>query len=414
MFASTTGATTTTTTTTSSMLSSRRRATLTSSSVKSPIIIADKKKTKSATSSKSSVVVVRASADAGGDATKDPLLVRATRGEKTERPPAWMMRQAGRYMKVYRDLAEKTPSFRERSETTDLIVDITLQPWRAFQPDGVILFSDILTPLPAIGIPFEIDDYKGPLLDKTIRSEEDLKMMHSMDYGKVPFIEESLKLLRSEIGDTATLLGFVGAPWTLCTYIVEGQSSSTYKTIKSMAFSNPTLLKKLLSKVADCIGDYVIHQIDSGAQCVQIFDSWGGQLPPHMWEEWSKPYIQQVIAKARSKYPNVPLTLYANGNGGLLERMALLDIDCIGLDWTIDMADGRTRINSVQEKAVQGNVDPVVLFASEDAVEDAVRTVCKKAGPKGHVLNLGHGVLVGTPEEKVKHFFDVSKTIKYD
>ena len=412
MFASTTGATTTTTTT-SSMLSSRRRATLTSSSVKSPII-ADKKKTKSATSSKSSVVVVRASADAGGDATKDPLLVRATRGEKTERPPAWMMRQAGRYMKVYRDLAEKTPSFRERSETTDLIVDITLQPWRAFQPDGVILFSDILTPLPAIGIPFEIDDYKGPLLDKTIRSEEDLKMMHSMDYGKVPFIEESLKLLRSEIGDTATLLGFVGAPWTLCTYIVEGQSSSTYKTIKSMAFSNPTLLKKLLSKVADCIGDYVIHQIDSGAQCVQIFDSWGGQLPPHMWEEWSKPYIQQVIAKARSKYPNVPLTLYANGNGGLLERMALLDIDCIGLDWTIDMADGRTRINSVQEKAVQGNVDPVVLFASEDAVEDAVRTVCKKAGPKGHVLNLGHGVLVGTPEEKVKHFFDVSKTIKYD
>ena len=409
MFASTTAATTTTTTTTSSMLSSRRRAT--SSSVKSPI--ADKKTTTKSATSKSSVVVVRASADAG-DATKDPLLVRATRGEKTERPPAWMMRQAGRYMKVYRDLAEKTPSFRERSETTDLIVDITLQPWRAFQPDGVILFSDILTPLPAIGIPFEIDDYKGPLLDKTIRSEEDLKMMHSMDYGKVPFIEESLKLLRSEIGDTATLLGFVGAPWTLCTYIVEGQSSSTYKTIKSMAFSNPTLLKKLLSKVADCIGDYVIHQIDSGAQCVQIFDSWGGQLPPHMWEEWSKPYIQQVIAKARSKYPNVPLTLYANGNGGLLERMALLDIDCIGLDWTIDMADGRRRINSVQEKAVQGNVDPVVLFASEDAVEDAVRTVCKKAGPKGHVLNLGHGVLVGTPEEKVKHFFDVSKTIKYD
>ena len=348
------------------------------------------------------------------DANKEPLLVRAAKGEKVERPPAWMMRQAGRYMKVYRDLAEKTPSFRERSETTDLIVDITLQPWRAFQPDGVILFSDILTPLPAIGVPFEIDDYKGPLLDKTIRSEEDLKMMHSIDYDKVPFISESLKLLRSEIGDTATLLGFVGAPWTLCTYIVEGQSSSTYKTIKSMAFSNPSLLRQILSNVADCIGDYVIHQIDAGAQCVQIFDSWGGQLPPHMWEEWSKPYIEQVIAKARSKYPNVPLTLYANGNGGLLERMALLDINCIGLDWTIDMADGRKRINSVANKAMQGNVDPVVLFASEDAVENTVRMVCTKAGPTGHVLNLGHGVLVGTPEHAVKHFFDVSKTIKYD
>ena len=412
MFATTSGsAASTSSSSSSSFISSSSRGRYAFSSSTS---IADKKKYLKKSDDASSFVVRASSSSSDDVREKDPLLVRAARGEKTERPPAWMMRQAGRYMKVYRDLAEKTPSFRERSETTDLIVDITLQPWRAFQPDGVILFSDILTPLPAIGIPFEIDDYKGPLLDKTIRSEEDLKMMHAMDYSKVPFIEESLKILRSEIGDTATLLGFVGAPWTLCTYIVEGQSSSTYKTIKSMAFSNPTLLKKLLSNVADCIGDYVIHQIDAGAQCVQIFDSWGGQLPPHMWEEWSKPYIQQVIAKARSKYPNVPLTLYANGNGGLLERMALLDIDCIGLDWTIDMADGRKRINSVQEKAVQGNVDPVVLFASEDAVEEAVRTVCKKAGPKGHVLNLGHGVLVGTPEEKVKHFFDVSKTIKYD
>ena len=351
-------------------------------------------------------VTVRAAADE----TKEPLLVRAAKGLPVERPPAWMMRQAGRYMQEYRDLAVKHPSFRERSETTDLITEITLQPWRAFQPDGVILFSDILTPLPAIGIPFEIDDYKGPILDSPIRDAEGLKMMHALDLDMLPFVGESLGILRKEVGDTAAVLGFVGAPWTLATYIVEGGSSSTYKTIKSMAMSDPETLKSILSAVADAVGDYVGYQIDAGAQCVQIFDSWGGQLPPHMWEVWSKPYIQQVVDKVRSTHPGVPLTLYANGSGGLLERMATTGVDCIGLDWTIDMADGRRRVGDL---AVQGNVDPAVLFAAPEAVEQAVKDVCDKAGPTGHVLNLGHGVLVGTPEENVKVFFDAAKKITY-
>ena len=351
-------------------------------------------------------VTVRAADDA-----KEPLLVRAAKGLPVERPPAWMMRQAGRYMKEYSDLAVKYPSFRERSETTDLITEITLQPWRAFQPDGVILFSDILTPLPALGIPFEIDDYKGPILDQPIRDAEGLKMMHELDLDMLPFVGEALSILRDEVGDTAAVLGFVGAPWTLATYIVEGGSSSTYKTIKSMAMQNPEVLRGILSKVADAVGDYVGYQIDAGAQCVQIFDSWGGQLPPHMWEEWSKPYIQQVVDKVRATHPGVPLTLYANGSGGLLERMATTGVDCIGLDWTIDMADGRKRVG---DKAVQGNVDPAVLFAAPEAVEQAVNDVCAKAGPTGHILNLGHGVLVGTPEENVKVFFDAAKKIKYD
>jgi uroporphyrinogen decarboxylase len=339
-----------------------------------------------------------------------PLMVRAARKEKVERAPAWMMRQAGRYMKEYRDLAVKHPSFRERSETTDLIVDITLQPFRAFKPDGVILFSDILTPFPAFGIDFEIDDYKGPMLEKTIRSKEDLKMLHDVDLSKVEFVAESLKILRQEVGNDAAVLGFVGAPWTLCTYIVEGQSTSTYKTIKSMCFNNPEVLHSLLSSVADALAVYVGFQIDAGAQVIQVFDSWGGQLPPHMWEEWSKPYIDRVVRKVQQTHPGTPITLYANGSGGLLERMSTLTVDTIGLDWTIDMEDGRRRVG---DKAVQGNVDPVVLFAGEDAIEKAVKDVCRKAGPTGHVLNLGHGVLVGTPEESVKHFFDVSKTITY-
>ena len=144
---------------------------------------------------------------------------------------------------------------------------------------------------------------------------------------------------------------------------------------------------------------------------MQIFDSWGGQLPPHMWEIWSKPYIEVVVNKVRATHPGVPLTLYANGSGGLLERMATTGVDCIGLDWTIDMADGRRRVG---DKSVQGNVDPAVLFAPPEAVQAAVKDVVTKAGATGHILNLGHGVLVGTPEENVKVFFDTARSIRYD
>ncbi|KAE8713032.1 Uroporphyrinogen decarboxylase 1 [Hibiscus syriacus] len=275
----------------------------------------------------------------------DPLMVKAARGDPVSRPPAWMMRQAGRYMAVYRKLAEKLPSFRERSETTDLIVEISLQPREAFRPDGVIIFSDILIPLPAFGV-----------------------------------------------GDHAAVLGFVGAPWTIATYIVEGGTTRTYTNIK----------------------------MESGAHCIQIFDSWGGQLPPDMWEKWSKPYITEIVSIVQNKCPRTPLVLYINGNGGLLERMKGTGADVIGLDWTVDMADGRKRLGC--DIGVQGNVDPAYLFSSLTAVTGNskfklvhyVFRVVKCAGPRGHILNLGHGVLVGTPEEAVAHFFDVTKSLKYD
>eukprot|EP00245_Coleochaete_scutata_P012543 TRINITY_DN487_c0_g2_i1.p1 TRINITY_DN487_c0_g2~~TRINITY_DN487_c0_g2_i1.p1 ORF type:complete len:411 (-),score=79.77 TRINITY_DN487_c0_g2_i1:154-1386(-) len=348
---------------------------------------------------------------AGSSESEDPLLVRAARGEKVPRAPAWMMRQAGRYMAAYRSLAERHPSFRERSETTDLIVEISLQPWKAFKPDGVILFSDILTPLPAIGIPFEIDEAKGPIIDSPIRSLDALSKLHDIDLSTLGFVSESLRTLRSEVGAGAAVLGFVGSPWTLATYVVEGRSTRTYKVIKSMTHLAPELLDRLLSHLASEIAKYVGFQIDAGAQCVQIFDSWGGQLPPDQWEQWSKPYIQQVVHEVKSKYRDVPLVLYANGSGGLLERMATTGVDVIGLDWTIDMADGRRRLGS--NLAVQGNVDPAILFGPQDAISQAVASCVAKAGPTGHILNLGHGVLVGTPEESVAHFFNTARSVTH-
>lgn len=345
-------------------------------------------------------------------ATNDPLLVKAARGHPVSRPPAWMMRQAGRYMAVYRKLAEKYPSFRERSETTDLIVEISLQPWEAFHPDGVIIFSDILTPLPAFGVPFDIEEVRGPVIQSPICDEDALKALHPIDLEKLNFVGESLKILRHEVGDKAAVLGFVGAPWTIATYIVEGGTTRTYTTIKSMCHTSPHVLEALLSHLTEAITEYVVYQVKSGAHCIQIFDSWGGQLPPHMWERWSKPYIKQIVDAVRKKCPETPLVFYINGNGGLLERMKDTGVDVIGLDWTVDMADGRSRLGP--EISVQGNVDPACLFSPLAALTDEIQRVVECAGPRGHILNLGHGVLVGTPEEAVAHFFNVAKSFKFD
>ncbi|XP_008805629.2 uroporphyrinogen decarboxylase 1, chloroplastic isoform X1 [Phoenix dactylifera] len=344
--------------------------------------------------------------------SSDPLLVQAARGNLISRPPAWMMRQAGRYMAAYRKLAEKYPSFRERSETVDLIVEISLQPWRAFQPDGVIIFSDILTPLPAFGVPFEIEEVKGPIIPSPIFSTEGLKKLHPIDLEKLQFVGESLRILRNEVGEKAAVLGFVGAPWTLATYIVEGGSTRTYTAVKSMCHTAPNVLKALLSHLTQAISDYIIFQVNSGAQCIQIFDSWGGQLPPNVWEQWSKPYIKQMVSSIKKECPQIPLVLYVNGNGGLLERMTGTGVDVIGLDWTVDMADGRRRLGS--KISVQGNVDPAYLFSPLPVLTDEIHRVVRCAGRRGHILNLGHGVLVKTPEEAVAHFFDVVKSLNYD
>lgn len=338
-------------------------------------------------------------------------MVRAAKGQQIERAPCWMMRQAGRYQKSYRDLATRHPSFRERSEVTDLIVEISLQPWESFKPDGVILFSDILTPLPALGVAFDIDDVKGPLIDNPIRTLEQVKKLHTLELDKLQFVGNALTTIRREVNNEAAVLGFVGSPWTLATYIIEGGSTSLYKNIKSMCYSAPQLLDALLSHLADQMATYIKYQMDSGAQYVQIFDSWGGQLPPREWDRWSGPYLKRIVQQVKATHSHVPLMLYANGSGGLLERLKSTGVDVVGIDWTVDMKDARSRLGN--DVTLQGNVDPTILFASPAAIEECVKDCLRKAGGQRHILNLGHGVLVGTPEENVGHMFNLSKSIKF-
>ncbi|BAY49709.1 uroporphyrinogen III decarboxylase [Scytonema sp. HK-05] len=335
-------------------------------------------------------------------------LLQAAQGEVLERPPVWMMRQAGRYMKVYRDLRQKYPSFRERSETPDLAVEISLQPFHAFKPDGVIMFSDILTPLPGIGIPFDIIESKGPVFEHPIRTQAQVDALTPLDpEASLSFVREILTTLRQEVNGQATVLGFVGAPWTLAAYAVEGKSSKDYSIIKSMAFSEPAMLHQFLGKLADAIAIYARYQIDSGAQVVQMFDSWAGQLSPQDFETFALPYQKRVVEQVKATHPDTPLILYINGSAGILELMAQSGVDIVSVDWTVDIAVARQRLGA--NIGVQGNLDPCVLFGSQEFIRDRILNTVRKAGNQGHIFNLGHGVLQNTPEENVAFFFETVK-----
>ncbi|PWA74631.1 uroporphyrinogen decarboxylase protein [Artemisia annua] len=253
--------------------------------------------------------------------TSEPLLLNVVHGEYVERPPVWLMRQARSFFSTldlilvfvwqsYQTLCEKHPSFRERSENVDLVVEISLQPWKVFKPNEVILFSDILTPLLGMNI-FD-----------PISTADDV----------------------AQVNNEAAVLGFVGAPFTLASYVVEGGSSKNFTKIKKLAFSQPE------------------YQADKGAQAVQIFDSWAKVLGPVDFEEFSLPYLKQIVDTVKQTHPTLPLILYASGSGGLLERLPLTGVDVVSLDWTVDMAEGRKRLGT--DIAVQGNVDPGVLFGS--------------------------------------------------
>jgi uroporphyrinogen decarboxylase len=339
-----------------------------------------------------------------------PYLLRATRKEPLARPPVWMMRQAGRYMKVYRDLRDKYPSFRDRSEIADLAIEISLQPWRAFKPDGVIMFSDILTPLPGIGIPFDIIESKGPTIEPPIRTMEQVKQLRKLvPEESLPFIKTILTSLRQEVGNSAAVLGFVGAPWTLAAYAVEGKSSKNYAVIKHMAFAEPEILHALLTILADSIAEYVRYQIDCGAQMIQMFDSWAGNLSPMDYDVFALPYQKRVFDQVKQTHPDTPLMLYISGSAGVLERMGQTGADFISVDWTVDILDAKRRLGP--DLGIQGNIDPGLLFGTKEIIRSRIIDTVKKAGNTGHILNLGHGILPGTPEENAAYFFETAKQV---
>ena len=239
--------------------------------------------------------------------------------------------------------------------------------------------------------------------------------------ASMPFVAEALKMLRDEVGPETAVLGFVGCPYTLATYLVEGKTSKEYLEIKKMAMNEPKLLHSILQQLADNIGDYALFQIENGAQLIQIFDSWAGHLSPRDYDEFAAPYQKQILDKIKATYPDVPTVIYIKHSGALIERMAATGVDTVSLDWTVDMSVGRDRVEAGRKGAglkgrggVQGNLDPAVLFANHDVIKERAVEILKKAGNVGHVMNLGHGIEAATPEENAHFFIETVRNYRHE
>jgi uroporphyrinogen decarboxylase len=355
------------------------------------------------------------------DHCKEPgdrdILVRAARGEVTERTPVWLCRQAGRYMASFRAYSTKY-AFRQRSETPEMAIELSLQCHRKYGMDGIIMFSDILTPLPTLGIEFDVVPGVGPVISFDIESEEDVKALpdaESIDFDeKLPFIREILGNLSKEAEEANTsLIGFIGAPFTLAAYTIEGKSSKHCLTTKKLMMQDEVgedkTMSLFLDKIAVMIGNYACHQIECGAQVIQLFESWAHQITPKYFEQFAKPAAQKAIKIIKAKYPDVPVIYFANGGSSYLEYQKDMGADMIAIDWSVDMAQARKILGP--DMPISGNIDPTILFGTKEQIEQAVRDCIDKAGGPGskHLLNLGHGVMQGTPEESVGWLVDECK-----
>lgn len=346
------------------------------------------------------------------------ILVRAARGEVTERTPVWLCRQAGRYMEAFRAYSTKYP-FRKRSETPSMAIELSLQCHRKYGMDGIIMFSDILTPLPTLGIDFDVVPGIGPVISTDVACEADVAALKTVDSTDVfdkelPFIREILGTLSEEAEEKNTsLIGFIGAPFTLAAYTIEGKSSKHCLDTKKLMMANERgddeTMNQFLDKIATMIGNYACHQIECGAQVIQLFESWAHQLSPKHFADFAKPAAQKAIQIIKEKHPDTPVIYFANGGSSYLELQRDMGADMIAVDWAIDMAEARRILGP--EIPISGNIDPTILFGSKEQIEQAVRDVIDKAGGPGskHLLNLGHGVMQGTPEEAVGWLVDEVK-----
>jgi uroporphyrinogen decarboxylase len=331
-------------------------------------------------------------------------LLRACKRQPVDRTPVWMMRQAGRYLPEYRAIRQKV-SFLELCKNTDLAAEVSLQPYRILGVDAVIFFSDILIPVEAMGAGVSLTD-KGPEIEHPIRSKRDVDALSIPDpASKVPFVGSIIKKLRQELRDEVPLIGFAGAPWTLASYLVEGGGSKSFGEIKGLAYREPQVLHALLDKLAETTIAYVLFQIESGIQVFQLFDTWAGELNPSDYEEFALPYTRKIFDAIGNRVPRI---LYLNGCAAILESMAKSGADVLSIDWRIPIGEARKRVGD--KFALQGNLDPCLLFGSKERLMAKTKEILQQAGPVGHILNLGHGILPQTPVENARTFIECARS----
>jgi uroporphyrinogen decarboxylase len=335
----------------------------------------------------------------------DDLLVRAARGERTERPPVWLMRQAGRHIPEYRQLREAY-SFLEAIKTPSVAEEITLLPWEYYRPDGLVMFSDILTVLEPLGFDYHIESGVGPVVENPVDGPGDCDRSHGDVVDELDYVGELLVRLNSRVGDETAIVGFAGGPFTLASYAVAGGPSRTNMPLRKLRTRHPDAFRALLRSFADVVREYLEFQIGNGADVVQLFDTYAGALTPADYREFLLPLHREILADLAA-----PSIVFVRRMGGRLDLLAESGADVIGLDWTVGMAEAREQLG---DRPVQGNLDPSDLFGDPAFVRERTREVIEAAGPAGHILNLGHGVNKNTPVESVEAFVETAKSIDRD
>jgi uroporphyrinogen decarboxylase len=335
---------------------------------------------------------------------KNDLLLRALRGEKVERPPVWMMRQAGRYLPQYMELRKKYTFF-ERVETPELACEITLQPIDEIGPDAAIIFSDILTVPQALGIDVDLVKGKGPVLGNPIRSVDDAFAILAEDVPqKLNHVMEAITLTRKELNGRVPLIGFAGAPWTLFCYMVQGEGSKNFAKAKAFLYKHPDAARHVMKELTKATIDYLKAQINAGAQVVQVFDSWAGLLGPEDFNEWAMPYLMEIC----SAIDEVPVILFAKGSWYALERLSFKgDAAALGIDWTITPEYAREATRG--DITLQGNYDPSKLLSPVAEIQRDVKRMIDRFGPQKYIANLGHGILPNIPVDHARAFVDAVK-----
>lgn len=334
--------------------------------------------------------------------------LRALLKQPVDKTPVWVMRQAGRYLPEYRQVREKAGNFMTLCSTPDLACEVTLQPLRRFDLDAAIIFSDILTIPDAMGLGLHFVAGEGPKFTSTIRSAADVKNLAVPDMeDSLGYVMDAIRLTRREIDGKVPLIGFSGSPWTLACYMVEGGSSKDFAKVKGMMFDAPEQMHALLNVLADSVIAYLNAQIAAGAQAIMLFDTWGGALSPENYKLFSLAYMQKIVSglTKQAEGRDVPVTLFTKGGGQWLEWMAETGVNGVGLDWTTDISSARQRVGD--KVTLQGNMDPCVLYASADRVEQEVAKVLASFGHgEGHVFNLGHGIHPTVDPENMDRLVD--------
>ncbi len=331
-------------------------------------------------------------------------LLRALLRQPADVTPVWLMRQAGRYLPEYRTTRARAGSFLTLCQTPELACEVTLQPLERFPLDAAILFSDILTIPDAMGLGLSFSEGEGPLFARPVRSAADIARLSVPDPEvELRYVMDAVRLIRRELAGRVPLIGFAGSPWTLATYMVEGGSSKDFTLVKGLLYDQPGLLHQLLEVTTHAVTAYLNAQAAAGAQALMLFDTWGGILSPRAYQEYSLAYMARIVASLTRKVGGhrVPVILFTKGGGAWLEDIATTGCDAVGVDWTVDLSDARRRVGT--RVALQGNLDPAVLYASPARIRQQVAQVLADFGPgAGHVFNLGHGIQPWVEPEHVR------------